>query len=107
SVRDTAAFWADVDAHRPDRRLPAIGHVTGPGQRRRIGVLLESVTDTPTESRIRQATERTADLLSDAGHMVEEVPPPVDRRFAHDFLHYWTLLAFAAQHAGKLSFGRD
>lgn len=107
SVRDTAAFWADIDARRPNRRLPTIGHVTGPGPRRRIGVLLESVTDTPTDPQIRQATERTADLLSDAGHIVQEVQPPVDRRFADDFLHYWSILAFAAQHAGKLSFGRD
>src|SRR5699024_1473350 len=41
-----------------------------------------------------------------AGHIVEEVQPPVDRSFADDFLHYWSMLAFAAQHAGKLSFGR-
>lgn len=106
TVRDTAAFWAAVDARRPDRRLPTIGHVTGPGPRRRIGVLLDSVTDVPTDARIRQATVRTADLLADAGHIVQEIQPPVDRSFADDFLHYWSMLAFAAQHAGKLSFGR-
>src|SRR5699024_6671834 len=107
TVRDTAAFWAAVDARRPDRRLPAIGHVTGPDPRRRIGVLLDSVTDVPTDARIRHATMRTADLLTDAVHVVEEVQPPFDRSFADDFLHYWSMLAFAAQHAGKLSFGRD
>lgn len=102
SVRDTAYFQAEAEKYYRNRRLPAIGLVEGPGQRRlRIGFAIDSITGSATDGPNRIAVERTAALMSEMGHDVEPVPIPLTKRFADDFLLYWEVLAFAIRFAGK------
>ncbi len=108
SVRDSARFMAASEAVRPGRKLPRIGMVEGPGARRlRIGLLLDSVHDFPTDEPTRQAVIAVAETLRCAGHRVEEIQMPVEAQFADDFALLWSLLAVMATRTGKLALGRD
>ncbi len=52
------------------------------------------------------ATWRTATLLEELGHHVEEVPAPVPDSFPEDFLLYWATLAGALVAGGRRNHGR-
>ena len=102
TVRDTAHFLAGAEAHQSAPALPPIGMVQGPSDRRlRIGLVLDSVTDTPTDDATRAAVQDTATLLEKLGHSVFEVPVSVTKKFQADFTHYWALLAFSTHHFGS------
>jgi amidase len=82
--------------------MPEVGLVEGPAERRlRIGLIVDSVTDTPTDDETRAAVRETALLLEKLGHEVVEVPTPVDARFIADFSHFWSLLAFSMRRFGR------
>ena len=107
TVRDTARYYAAAERLHRDPRLPAIGLVEGPGAARlRVAVVLGGTRGLPVSAETTAAVRDVAELLSDLGHHVEEVPTPVDDRFGPDFLRYWGLLAFALKNAGARVFGR-
>ena len=106
TVRDTAHFLAATQSYRPAPGLPSLGLVEGPSDRRlRVGLIVDSVTGTPTDDDTREAVLATAELLTSLGHDVHAVELPVDRRFMEDFKHYWGLLAFSTQHFGRKVMG--
>ena len=108
TVRDTAHFMAATQAYLPAKGLKPLGLVEGPSDRRlRVGLILDSVTGTPTDEETRKAVLATSDLLGSLGHDVVEVELPVDRSFSEDFKHYWGLLAFSTQHFGRKVMGPD
>ncbi len=102
TVRDTAHFFASAERTRRRYPLPPVGLVEGPSpERRRIGMVLDSVTGIPTDAETRAAVTATADLLCRLGHHVEEVPPPFDAQFAEDFKLYWGMLGFLMLRLGS------
>jgi amidase len=102
TVRDTARFFAGMEAARPARGLPRVRRVQGPtATRLRVGVVLDSVTGTPTDADTRRTVEQTAALLASLGHDVEEMTLPVSDQFAEDFALYWGLLGFAVTAGGR------
>ena len=102
TVRDTAHFLAGTQQFLPAAGMKPLGLVEGPSDRRlRIGLVLDSVTGTPTDDEGRRATLATVDRLTALGHEVVEVPTPVDVRFMEAFKHYWALLAFSTHHFGQ------
>ncbi len=108
SVRDTAHFLANAEKFYANPGLPRLGLVEGPSKKRlRIGLILDSVTDHPTDDDTRAAVRDTALLLEKLGHTVVEAPLPVDETFAADFLHYWGFLAFGTRTFGKKVMGPD
>ncbi|OHV01127.1 amidase [Mycobacterium talmoniae] len=106
SVRDTAAFYRETERTWRNRKLPAIGEVTGPSKRRlKIAVVTRSVgRDASPE--VRELTLKTAALLEELGHRTEYIEtPPVPAYFADDFLLYWAFLATALVRRGRHMFG--
>jgi amidase len=102
TVRDTAHFMAGAEAHQAATGMPPIGLVERPSERRlRIGLVLDSITDTPTDDQTRGAVQDTATLLEKLGHSVFDVPVAVTEKFEADFIHYWALLAFSTHHFGR------
>jgi amidase len=100
-VRDTARFYAEAERYWRNPKLPPIRSVEGPSRTRlRIGVVVDSVTGTPTDDETRAAVLSTAELLSDLGHHVEQTALPVPARFAEDFSLYWGLLGLLVASAG-------
>ncbi|MDF2825140.1 MAG: amidase, Asp-tRNAAsn/Glu-tRNAGln amidotransferase subunit [Mycobacterium sp.] len=109
TVRDTAAFYREMERSWRNRKLPAIGDVTGPGRARlRIGVFTASIRR-ECSPELRDLTLATAALLEGLGHHVEhlDVPPPLPSTFDDDFVLYWALLAMALVRGGKSRFGES
>lgn len=105
TVRDSAAYYAEAERRYRSPKLPPLGPVDRPVERRlRIGALIESpggaVVDEPT----RRVYDETIALLEGLGHHVEPISPPVGAPFAEDFIHYWSMLAWATHVAGKKLF---
>lgn len=104
SMRDTARFHFEAEKYYRNKKLPPIGDIAGPSQKRlRIGVAIDSITGHATDSETRKTAEETALLLSDMGHHVEEMIIPVEASFIEDFSLYWSMLAFITQISGKLT----
>lgn len=102
SVRDTAEFFAGMEQTWRNPKLPSVGRVQGPGSRRlRIGLVMDSVTGTPTCAETRAVVEETARLLEGLGHRVEPMPLPVPKSFIDDFTLYWGFLAFMLGLTGR------
>ncbi len=108
SVRDQAAFFSGMERTWYNRSLPPVGRVEGPGNRRlRIGLVMDSITGTPTCAETRAVVEHTARLLESMGHSVEPMPLPVPPTFLEDFTTYWGMLSFMLQRFGRLVMSRD
>jgi amidase len=108
TVRDSALFLAASEQVRPARSLPRVGMVEGAaGRRLRIGLLMDSVHEAPTDAPTRRGVERVAEMLAGRGHHVEEIPMPVEPQFADDFGLLWSLLAVLASRTGRLLLARD
>lgn len=106
SVRDTAAFYREIEKTWRNPRLAPVGDITGPGRSRlRVGVFTKSVIREASPE-VRERTLQAAALLEQMGHRVEYLDrPPVPGSFIDDFLLYWALLSFALVRGGKQRFG--
>ncbi len=107
SVRDTAAFFREAELVWRNPGLRPIGDVTEPVRGRlKIAVVTSSV-DRESSADVREQTLKTAGLLEELGHHVEEINPPVPASLPDDFLLYWSLLALGVVRTGRLRFGRS
>ncbi|BBX36240.1 amidase [Mycolicibacterium mageritense DSM 44476 = CIP 104973] len=105
SVRDTAAFYREMERVYRNPKLPPIGDVSRPGkQRLRIAVCTQSITR-DADPEMRELTLKTASLLEELGHRVTPIGNPVPARFKDDFLLYWAFLAYALVRGGQRNFG--
>ncbi|WP_432115957.1 amidase [Streptomyces sp. S1] len=102
SVRDSAAFLAAAERHWRNPKLPPLGLVEGPSERRlRVGFLLDSPTGVTSDAVTRAAVTETVARLERLGHTVEPVEIAVDPRFTDDFLTYWGFLSFLLGTTGR------
>ncbi|WP_435187858.1 amidase [Streptomyces sp. bgisy126] len=102
SVRDSAVFLAAAERHWRNPKMPPLGLVEGPAERRlRVGFLLDSPTGVPSDDATRAVVAETAARLERLGHAVEPVRIAVDPRFTGDFLTYWGFLSFLLGTTGR------
>ncbi|MER7106952.1 amidase [Streptomyces sp. NPDC000229] len=102
SVRDTAAFLAAAETYWRNPKLPPLGLVEGPSERRlRIGFLLDSPNGVRSDTETRAAVTETVATLERLGHTVEPVELALDPRFTEDFLTYWGMLSFLLGVTGR------
>ncbi|OBI84799.1 amidase [Mycobacterium sp. E740] len=105
SVRDTAAFYREMERVYRNPRLPQIGDVTSSGgQRLRIAVCTQSIAREASPE-VRELTLKNAALLEELGHKVTTIDNPVPSHFMTDFLLYWSFLAFALVRSGRRTLG--
>lgn len=105
SVRDTAAFLREAERVYRNLALPPVGDVTRPArQRLRVAVVTRSLA-TDATAEVTEQTRRTAALLEELGHRVEEVPPPAPATFPDDFLLYWSMLSLFLLQTGRRAMG--
>ncbi|KZS74178.1 amidase [Mycobacterium kansasii] len=107
SVRDTAAFYREAERLWRLPKLPPVGDVTSPGKRRlKIAVITRSV-HVEASPEVRELTLKSAALLEELGHHVEQVDqPPVPSSFTEDFVLYWGLMALAQVRTGRLTLSK-
>ncbi|MEV7786046.1 amidase [Streptomyces sp. NPDC088106] len=102
SVRDSAAFLAAAEQHWRNPKLPPVGLVEGPSDRRlRIGLLVDSPNGVRSDDDTREAVTETARRLERLGHTVEPVELSIDPHFTDDFLTYWGMLSFLIGVTGR------
>jgi amidase len=105
SVRDTAAFLREAERVYRELRLPPIGDVTRPGRKRlRIAVHTQGIGRSASPE-VTELTLKTARLLEELGHEVEQVPAPAPESLPDDFLLYWAMLAMVIVRTGRRSAG--
>jgi len=108
SVRDQAAFVAGMERTWRNPKLPPVGLVEGPGTKPlRIGLVLDSMTDTPTCAQTRSVVDETARLLEGMGHRIEPMQLPVPVSFKDDFALYWGFMAFMLGLVGRFAVSPD
>ena len=108
SVRDTAAFLREAEQVYRELHLPPIGDITRPGRKRLRVALNTTGAGHGATPEVVDLTLKTARLLEELGHTVEEVEePPIDDRFADDFLLYWGSLALVMLRTGRRTYGRS
>ena len=94
TVRDTANFYAAMDAQAPSKLLPPVGLVEGPSaEKYRIGLFIDVPMSNRIDPEVRAATEATAKRLEGMGHRVEWIQSPANQDTADDFLTYWSFNA--------------
>jgi amidase len=101
SVRDTAAFFREAEKVYRALRLPPVGDISRPGRARlRVAVATAGV-GAAASPEVAELTLKTAALLEELGHRVEQVDPPVPASLPGDFLLYWSLLALYLVRTGR------
>ncbi|KQW46899.1 amidase [Nocardioides sp. Root1257] len=105
SVRDTAAFLREAERVYRELRLPPIGDVTRPGRKRlRVAVHTAGIGRAAAPE-VVELTLKTAHLLEELGHEVEEVAHPAPLTVPDDFLLYWAMLAMMIVRTGRRAAG--
>jgi len=105
SVRDTAAFLREAERVYRALGLPPIGDVTRPGRTRlRVAVHTGGIGRSASPE-VVELTLKTARLLEELGHDVEQVPHPAPEAVPEDFLLYWALLAMLLVQTGRRQHG--
>ncbi len=107
SVRDTAAFYAGAEKFYRNPRLPEIGSVLHPGEKRlRIALYTDTPFGEPSHPEAAGPVEETGKLCQQLGHAVEEITCPYDGGMAWDFILYWGMMAFSMHHFGGVTVTR-
>jgi amidase len=101
SVRDTAAFLREAERVYRALRLPPVGDVTRPGRKRLRVAVHTSGIGRPAAPEVVELTLKTARLLEELGHEVEQVPHPAPTTTPEDFLLYWSMLAMVVVRTGR------
>ena len=108
SVRDTARFYAEAEKYYKNKRLPEIGLLEGPSDRKyRIGYTGSSVKGMGADAATMHGLEQTAKLLASLGHEVVPFELPVKDRFVDDFANLWSVGGFYFHRYGKKVFGEE
>ncbi len=106
SVRDTAAFLRESEKVYRNLALPPVGDITKPGKRRLRVAMMTGTHHTESTPEVAAQTHKTAALLEELGHHVEEIGSPAPASFQDDFLVYWSMLSLYLLRTGRMSFGR-
>ena len=105
SVRDTAAFYREMEKVWRNPKLPTIGDITQPNKQRLHIAFCTNSIRRDASPEVCDLTLKTAALLEELGHRVTPVDNPVPDRFLDDFLLYMSFLAFALVRGGRRMFG--
>ena len=108
TVRDTANFYAEAEKYYKNKKLPAIGLVEGPSNKKyKIGFSRNSVKDFSSDDKTYEVLKDTAKLLESLGHEVKEIEMPVKDQFHDDFVNLWSMLGFMTDKFGSLLFKNE
>lgn len=108
SVRDTAHFYAEAEKYYKNKKLPDIGLIEGPSDKKyRIGFTGASVKAMRADGETMNGLNETAKLLETLGHEIVPFDLPIKDRFVDDFANLWSVGGFYFQRYGKKVFGEE
>ncbi|MFI9511275.1 amidase [Nocardia sp. NPDC052566] len=109
TVRDTAHYLASAEKYYHNRKLPRVGLVAHPSDRRlRIGLLTTDTRGVPAHPAMAEVARSAAALLERMGHDIETVDSDAiaDPRLIEDFQYYWGSVAMLIVIANQVEHGR-
>lgn len=94
SVRDTANYYKGIEDFKANPKLPAIGHVTGPGTKRlKIAMFTQNPADIEADADVSAAVLKAGKACQELGHEVEYIKNPYHDQILFDFLVYYSCLS--------------
>lgn len=97
TVRDTANYYASLEAYFQNPSLPKIGNVVSPGKKRlRIAMFTETPSKIESHGEVVATAHCVGKVLESMGHQVESIRNPFSHETTRDFLLYWSFLSFAS-----------
>ena len=109
SVRDTAAYYAAAEKFHYNNKLPKIGHVQTPLQKRLRIAFFENVPagkQGHNDEDTNRVQMETAKLLESLGHQVEMIKVPLDiEALTLHYLTYYGFLSYMSINFGRLTHG--
>ena len=104
TVRDTANYFHGIEQFRKHRKLPEIGHVTGPAKRRlKIAMFTDNPAGIQAHADVAKAVTDVGKKCEDLGHKVEFIHNPYSDRILIDFLVYYAFLARTLYTFGRVA----
>ncbi|MFT5279629.1 MAG: amidase [Bacteroidia bacterium] len=104
TVRDTANYFHGIEQFKANKKLPAIGHVTGPSKRRlKIGVFTQNPAGIEAHADVSKAVNDAGLKCEALGHNVDFIANPYNDRILIDFLVYYSFLARTLYSFGRLA----
>ncbi len=105
SVRDTAHFYAEAEKYYHNKKLPSIGLVNRPLEKKlNIGFTHIAGQNIVADKASIEALDETTKLLEQLGHTVKLVQMPVSDEMVDYFKYLWAMNAFIVKKFGKVLF---
>jgi amidase len=109
SVRDTAAFFAAAEKFYKNPKLPQLGHITQPSNKKLRIIFFENPPagkGAHQDADTHRVQLETVALLQSLGHTVEQIPVPIDvETMTEHYLMYYGFLAYMVSHQSRLVLG--
>ena len=103
TVRDTANYFAAIEAYHQTPGLPNIGKIEHAGKKRlKIGVFTQSPADIESHPDVVKAIHDSAKSCENLGHQVEYIDNPFGGDILFDFLVYYSFLTNNIKAFGKV-----
>ena len=103
TVRDTVAFWSELEALRRPKGVAPMGAVPPePPRGLRVGLFTAAPLGTPVHPEHRDAALAAGALLRSLGHQVEEIAPPFGGGDSDAYVGYWTMVAWMQVRGARL-----
>lgn len=106
TVRDSANYYAAAEMHYANPKLPKIGWINAPIQKRlKIALFTGTPTKIKCHSEVNEVTLAAGKFCENLGHEVELIPNPFTQEAKIDFLAYWSFITYLVYRFGKTTYG--
>lgn len=106
TVRDSANYYAAAEMHYSNPKLPKIGWINAPIQKRlKIGLFTGTPTKIKCHSEVNEVTLAAGKFCENLGHEVELIQNPFTQETKIDFLAYWSFVTYLVYRFGKTTYG--
>ncbi|CAA6827124.1 MAG: Aspartyl-tRNA(Asn) amidotransferase subunit A (EC @ Glutamyl-tRNA(Gln) amidotransferase subunit A (EC [uncultured Aureispira sp.] len=106
TVRDSANYYAAAETYYANPKLPKIGWINAPIQKRlKIGLFTGTPTKIKSHSEVNDVTLAAGKFCENLGHEVELIQNPFTQETKIDFLSYWSFITYLLYRFGKTSYG--
>ena len=102
TVRDTAHFYGEAEKYYHNPKLPRMGTVTNPLNRKlTIGFTGKAAQGNGADAQMTAHMHEAIKILEDLGHTVKEVELPITDELMEDFKYLWGMSAYFIKKFGK------
>lgn len=106
TVRDSANYYAAAETYYSNPKLPKIGWINAPIQKRlKIALFTGTPTKIDSHAEVNEVTLAAGKFCENLGHQVELIKNPFTQEAKIDFLAYWSFITYMLYRFGKATYG--